>query len=207
MKFVRYADDCVIAVKSEAAAKRVMHSIAAWIERRLDLKVNMTKTQITKPTKLKYLGYSFWHDQGIWRVRPHQDSVAKFKRELKKLTKRRWSVSLDERIIKLNYLIRGWIQYFAYGSMKTAIGKLEAWLYKRLKVIIWKAWKTPARRQWGLEKLGVSKDDARRTAYWGDRYQLVVTRSVLRKAIKKEHFTKYKKLLSPFDYYIKQRRS
>ena len=100
-KFTRYADDCVIVVKSKAAATRVMYSITSWIERKLGLKVNATKTHITPPSKLKYLGFGFWKDKDGWKARPHEDSVEKFKRKLKQLCKRSWSVDLTYRIKKI----------------------------------------------------------------------------------------------------------
>lgn len=125
LHFVRYADDCVIAVGSSAAANRVMHTVTSWIERKLGLKVNMTKTKVTKPGRLKYLGFGFWKDAEGWKARPHQDSVLKFKRALKQLTKRSWPVSMDYRIERLNQVIRGWINYFRIGSMKTALQKID----------------------------------------------------------------------------------
>lgn len=121
LHFVRYADDCVITVGSEAAAKRVMHSISRFVEQRLGLKVNMTKTKIVKPSKLKYLGFGFWKSAEGWKSRPHQDSVQGFKRKLKSLTTRKWSIDLDSRIEKLNWLICGWINYFALTNMKTVM--------------------------------------------------------------------------------------
>ena len=98
LRFVRYADDCVIAVRSEASAKRVMYSITDWIEK-LGLKVNADKTHITRPMNLKYLGFGFWKDSKTkeWKCRPHKDSVQKFKRTLKKLTERRKSMAFAER--------------------------------------------------------------------------------------------------------------
>ena len=75
LHFVRYADDCVIAVGSSAAANRVMATVTKWIERKLSLKVNMTKTKVTRPNKLKYLGFGFWKGQDGWKARPHQDSI------------------------------------------------------------------------------------------------------------------------------------
>ena len=93
--FVRYADDCVIAVRSSAAASRVMHTIKRWIEKKLGLKVNMSKTKITRPTGLKYLGYGFVKMDGKWEARPHQSSVKNFEGKLKQLTKRSWSISMD----------------------------------------------------------------------------------------------------------------
>ena len=118
LNFVRYADDCVITVRSSAAANRVMHTITRWIEKKLGLKVNMTKTKVTKPGKLKYLGFGFWKDKEGWKARPHQESVKKFQREIKRWTKRKWSVDMTYRIQRLNWVIRGWINYFRIGSMK-----------------------------------------------------------------------------------------
>ena len=94
LNFVRYADDCVITVRSSAAANRVMNTITRWIEKRLGLKVNVTKTKVTTPNKLKYLGFGFWKDKEEWKARPHQDSVEKFKRSLKQQTRRSWSVDM-----------------------------------------------------------------------------------------------------------------
>lgn len=116
--FTRYADDVVIVVKSKAAATRVMYSITDWIERKLGLKVNVTKTKITPPSKLKYLGFGFWKDKTEWKARPHEDSVNKFKRKLKALCKRSLSIDLTYRIKKINEVTRGWINYFRIGSMK-----------------------------------------------------------------------------------------
>lgn len=104
LRYVRYADDCVIAVSSEASAKRVMHSVTKWIERVLGLKVNATKTHVCRPSKLKYLGFGFYKSPQTkqWTARPHESSVAKLVRKLKKLCKRSWSISMSDRITMLN---------------------------------------------------------------------------------------------------------
>ncbi|GAY71749.1 reverse transcriptase and maturase, partial [Streptococcus canis] len=183
LHFVRYADDCVITVGSEAAAKRVMHSISRFIEQRLGLKVNMTKTKIVRPSKLKYLGFGFWKSAEGWKSRPHQDSVQSFKRKLKRLTTRQWSIDLDSRIEKLNWLIRGWINYFALTNMKTVMAGIDERLRTRMRVIIWKQWKKKTKRLWGLLKLGVPKWIADKVSGWGDHYQLVAQKSVLKRAI------------------------
>ena len=202
LRFVRYADDCVIAVRSEASAKRVMYSITSWIERKLGLKVNAEKTKITRPTNLKYLGFGFYKDSKAkeWKCRPHKDSIAKFKRTLKNLTIRKYSMRFDIRIKRVNQVIRGWINYFAIGSMKTAMTEIDAHLRTRLRVIIWKQWKVPSKRQWGLQKLGVNKDRARQTSYMGDHYQWVVTKTCVVRAISKEKLT-HAGLVSCLDYY------
>ena len=205
LRFVRYADDSVIAVRSEASAKRVMYSIMDWIERKLGLKVNAEKTHITRPQKLKYLGFGFWKEPRSreWKCRPHKDSVQKFKRTLKKLTCRSQSMTLEARIQKLNWVIRGWINYFALGSMKTVMKDIDAHLRTRLRVIIWKQWKVPKKRQWGLQKLGIGKDVARQTAYCGDRYQWIVRKTCVVRAISKEKL-KQAGLVSCYDYYMER---
>jgi group II intron reverse transcriptase/maturase len=205
LHYTRYADDVIIVVKSEAAAKRVMYSITDWIERKLGLKVNMTKTKVTKPSNLKYLGFGFYFDmkENKWKSRPYETSIQKFKSKLKHLCKRNWSVDLSHRIAKLNEVIRGWINYFSLASMKTIITKIDSHLRSMIRTIIWKQWKTPRKRQWGLMKLGINKDMARLTAYCGDRYQFVGTKTCVNKAISKEKLTR-KGLVSCLDYYLKQ---
>ncbi|HFZ6727287.1 TPA: group II intron reverse transcriptase/maturase, partial [Streptococcus agalactiae] len=170
LRFVRYADDCVITVGSEAAAKRVMHSVSSYIEKRLGLKVNMTKTKIVRPNKLKYLGFGFWKSPKGWKCRPHQDSVQSFKRKLKQLTMRKWSIDLITRIERLNWVIRGWINYFSLGNMKSIMTQIDERLRTRIRVIIWKQWKKKAKRLWGLLKLGVARWIADKVSGWGDHY-------------------------------------
>jgi group II intron reverse transcriptase/maturase len=202
LRFTRYADDCVIAVKSEASAKRVMRTVSDWIQRKLGLKVNMTKTHITRPTNLKYLGFGFYKDskEKEWKCRPHKDSVQRLKRKLKELTCRNKPGTIREKIVKINQVTRGWINYYALGSMKTVLAEIDAHLRTRLRVIIWKQWKVPKKRQWRLQKLGVSKDLARQTAYSGDRYQWVVQKTCVSRAISKDVLAKAG-LISCLDYY------
>ncbi|HGR0526545.1 TPA: group II intron reverse transcriptase/maturase, partial [Streptococcus pneumoniae] len=203
LRFVRYADDCVITVGSEAAAKRVMYSVSRFIEKRLGLKVNMTKTKITRPRELKYLGFGFWKSSDGWKSRPHQDSVRRFKLKLKKLTQRKWSIALTRRIEQLNLSIRGWINYFSLGNMKSIVASIDERLRTRLRVIIWKQWKKKSRRLWGLLKLGVPKWIADKVSGWGDHYQLVAQKSVLKRAISKPVLEK-RGLVSCLDYYLER---
>ena len=202
LNFVRYADDVVIVLKSKAAATRVMYSITGWIERKLGLKVNATKTKVTPPSKLKYLGFGFWSDKGEWKARPHEDSVERLKRKFKALCKRNWSIDLTYRIKKINEVSRGWINYFRIGSMKSKLQNIDEHLRTMVRVIIWKQWKVPSKREWGLRKLGIGKDLARLTANCGDRYQWVVKKTCVARAISKEKLTK-RGLVSLSDYYLK----
>lgn len=203
LRYVRYADDCVIAVGSGASANRVMHTITKWIEQKLGLKVNTTKTHVSRPSKLKYLGFGFYKSSQTkqWTARPHETSVEKFQRKLKKLCKRSWSISMTDRIAMLNSVIRGWISYFAIGAMKSKMEKIDEHLRTMLRKVIWKQWKTPRKRAWGLRKLGIDNDLAKQTSYCGDRYEWVVRRTCVARAISKEKLTR-RGLVSCLDYYL-----
>ena len=156
LNFVRYADDCIILVKSEKAANRVLASITKFIEKKLGLKVNAEKSKVTRPTQTKYLGFSFWMSKGgKWKPKPHLKSYQKLIRKLKQLTDRSWSISLDKRIKKINYLIRGWINYFRIANMRQAMIDIDKHLRTRIRVIIWKQWKKIRTRCEALQKLGV----------------------------------------------------
>ena len=203
LRYVRYADDCVIAVGSSASANRVMHTITKWIEQKLGLKVNATKTHVCRPSKLKYLGFGFYKSPQTkqWTARPHESSVEKFQRKLKKLCKRSWSISMTDRIAMLNSVTRGWINYFAIGAMKGKMEKIDEHLRTMLRKVIWKQWKTPQKRAWGLRKLGVDNDLAKLTSYCGDRYEWVVRRTCVARAISEEILTR-RGLVSCLDYYL-----
>ena len=142
LNFVRYADDCIILVKSEKAANRVLASITKFNQKKLGLKVNAEKSKVTRPTKTKYLGFSFWKSlNGQWKLKPHLKSYQKLIRKLKQLTDRSQSISLDSRIKKINYVVRGWINYFRIANMRQKIIDIDQHLRTRIRVIIWKQWK------------------------------------------------------------------
>ena len=156
LNFVRYADDCIILVKSEKAANRVLASITKFIEKKLGLKVNAEKSKVTRPTQTKYLGFSFWKSpKGQWKPKPRPKSYQKLVRKLKQLTDRSWSISLDNRIKKINYVVRGWINYFRIANMKNKITEIDEHLRVRIRVIIWKQWKKIRKKCESLQKLGV----------------------------------------------------
>ena len=203
LHFVRYADDCVITVGSSAAANRVMATVTKWIEKKLGLKVNMTKSKVTKPTKLKYLGFGFWKDNkdGQWKAKPHKDLIERFKRKLKQLTKRSWPVTMDYRIMRINQVIRGWINYFRIGNMKERLREIDERLRTRMRIVVWKQWKTREKRIWGLRKLGAPVWMAKQSAGFGDHYQAVAKTTGLRRCINKGILAR-RGLLSCLDYYL-----
>lgn len=191
LRFVRYADDCIILVKSEKAADRVLESITKFIEKKLGLKVNAEKSKVTRPTKTKYLGFSFWKDKkGKWKPKPHLKSYQKVKRKLKQLTCRRRSISLDERIKQINYVVRGWVNYFRIANMKNAIQEIDEHLRTRIRVIIWKQWKKVSRKEKALLQLGVKPDIAYNLARTSRGYQLVAKTDWLKFAINIERLRK-----------------
>lgn len=205
LNFARYADDVVIFVKTEYSAERVMRNIVSFIETKLQLKVNAFKTHICKPNNLKYLGFTFYRDfkNGItWKAEPHNDSVLKFKRKLKKLTKRSWSVDLTFRIKKLNEVIRGWINYYRLSFMHKTLFRIGKWLRVRVRMIIWKQWKNPKTRELALLKLGYSKRVAYSQSNTRKSYYRVARSWILAKAITNERLKK-RGLLDPVEYYHK----
>lgn len=206
LDFVRYADDCIIMVGSRQAAERVMRSITGYIEEKLGLKVNATKSKIDKPKGIKYLGFGFYYDTLAkeYRAKPHAKSVEKFKARMKELTCRSRGVDNAYKVKKLNELIRGWINYFKTGSMKGLCEKLDANIRYRLRMCIWKHWKTPQNRAKNLIKLGISSRYAWSTAYSGARIAYVCQRGAMNIAVTKERLTRYG-LVSMLDYYVERR--
>lgn len=203
LNFARYADDCVIFVKTEYSANRVMRNIIAFIENKLHLKVNASKTHICRPNNLKYLGFTFFKiDSNPWKAKPHNDSVIKIKRKLKRLTKRSWSVDLTYRIKKINEVIRGWINYYRQSCMKCRVKEIGQWLRVRIRMIIWKQWKKPKTREAALLKLGYSKRNAYSQSNTRKSYYRVAVSWILTKAITNERLKK-RGLLDPLEYYLK----
>ena len=135
-----------------------MRSITRYIEEKLGLKVNASKSKIDKPKGIKYLGFGFYYDSFAkeYRAKPHTKAVERFKARMKELTCRSWGVNNAHKVKKLNELIRGWINYFKIGSMKGLCEKLDANIRYRLRMCIWKHWKTPQNRAKNLIKLGIS---------------------------------------------------
>ena len=145
LRFTRYADDTIVFTRSEMAANRVMKSITDWIERKLFLKVNATKTKVVRPMRSKYLGFTFLKHGGEWKVKPTTEKKKKLKQKLSEYLKRDKAVarSLAVTIKRVNEIVRGWINYFRIGMMKQFMEELGAWLRHKIRVIVLKQWKTP----------------------------------------------------------------
>ncbi|MFP3920012.1 group II intron reverse transcriptase/maturase [Lysinibacillus telephonicus] len=185
LQFVRYADDVLIFVKSEKAANRVMESVVKFIEKKLGLIVNTEKSKIARPKDLKFLGFGYYYDSKDkkYQVRPHPISVQKFKRKLRQLTKRNWSIPLDYRILKLKQVIFGWVNYFRTANMKTAMRKIDKKLRSRIRVIIWKQWKVPRRQIRSLIQLGIPEEEAKGLTFCRKGYRFIGLSKVVHRAI------------------------
>ena len=155
LRFVRYADDCNIFVKSEMSANRVMKSVTSWLERKLFLKVSATKTKVVKPTNSNFLGFTFWKDSNGWNCKPCKDRKEKLYTKIKEILKRKVAAAepLSYIFTKVNQIVKGWINYFRIGSMKTFITEFGQWLRHKIRVIIIKQWKKPKRIYINLQRI------------------------------------------------------
>ena len=153
--FVRYADDCNIFVKSEMAANRVIKSVTSWLERKLRLKVSATKTKVVRPTKSSFLGFTFWKSKDEWKCRPSNDRKKRLYDKTRVILCRRKAAARPMRSTfeQLNWLIRGWINYYRIGSMKKFLDEYGQWLRHKVRVVILKQWKKPKCIYSNLQKL------------------------------------------------------
>ena len=170
-RYVRYADDISIFVKSRRAGERVLSSITDYIESRLKLRVNRDKSGIKHYTKGGLLGFGFYKDAKGVQCRILESSYKRFCRKLKRYTKRSWSISFDERVTHLFYLINGWVNYYGKAKGRARIRRIDEWLRRRLRMCIWKQWKRIGKRMRSLIQLGASKAKAyqwsnTRKSYW-----------------------------------------
>lgn len=155
IRFVRYADDCNIFVKSKMAANRVMKSVSSWLERKLFLKVNAAKTKVVRPRKSNFLGFTFFKTGEKWQSKPASDRKAKLCAKIKELLcrKRATAQPLSLVFTKVNQVVRGWINYFGIGGMKTFMTEFSQWLRHKVRVVIIKQWKRPRRIYTNLMRL------------------------------------------------------
>lgn len=204
LNFVRYADDCLIMVKSEKAANRVMESITTFITKKLGLKVNVEKSKVARPRQIKYLGFGFYkkNNKGTWRPKPHIKSVKKFVNKLKEITNRSDGKSIDYKIGRLNQVTRGWINYFKIADMKNSMKEIGEHLRHRLRMCIWKYWKIPRAKYKALRKLGIKKESAYMVANTRRGYYFVASTVVLHMAISNNRL-RQKGLVFPLEYYSK----
>ena len=161
-RYVRYADDFSIYVKSKKASNRVKESIRQFLEEKLNLPINKEKSGVRRPTTFKVLGYSFVPtykkgEKGIYQLVVKPSKWEDLKAKLKRLTRKTIPMSFDERIHRTNLLLRGWVNYFKKASIHQKLKKLDEWLRNRLRYCIWTDWKKPERKRKNLIQLGVEQ--------------------------------------------------
>jgi RNA-directed DNA polymerase len=153
-RYVRYADDSNIYVRSEQAGQRVMESITRFITHNLKLKVNETKSAVARPQERKFLGFSFTAGPEVKRVIAPK-ALDRFKRRIREITRRAKGVSIQKTIEELASYMRGWRSYFGFCETPEVLVSLTRWVRLRLRAALWRQWKTPRRRRAALLALGV----------------------------------------------------
>ena len=162
-RFVRYADDCNIYVRSERAGQRVMESVKRFITTKLKLKVNESKSAVAKPQQRKFLGFSFTRGKELKRkIAPK--AIDRFKERVREITGRIRGISMDERIKELAQYMRGWLGYFGFCQTLSVFNQLNSWVRRRIRCVFWQQWKTGRNRYQELVNRGVRRDLAADTA-------------------------------------------
>ncbi|MHC4240530.1 MAG: group II intron reverse transcriptase/maturase [Planctomycetota bacterium] len=162
-RFVRYADDCNIYVRSERAGQRVMASVSKFITRKLKLKVNQSKSKIDRPWRCRFLGFRIIAGKQTKRsIAP--SSLRRFKQRVRKLTCYRRAVTIEQMIKQLNGYLIGWRGYFGYCQSRSILQVLDCWIRRRLRCVYWRRWKRGKRRFAELRQLDIGKDLAARAA-------------------------------------------
>jgi RNA-directed DNA polymerase len=199
LRFVRYADDVRIFVRSKRAASRVMASITKVIEERLHLVVNREKSKVVPASVMTMLGFGFYFARGgEVRIRVDPKAIARLKARIKELTSRRWSIAMDERITAINRYIAGWMGYFRLADTPKVFRELDKWLRRRMRQIRWKEWKRPATRRANLLKLGIPERSAREWAASSKGYWRIAGSAVLERALPNSYWDgQGLKLLNP----------
>lgn len=159
-KFVRYADDCNIYVKTERAGERVLKSVKQYLEKKLKLKVNPKKSKVERATRAKFLGFSFWKRKGEVYIRLAKSTKERFAEKICRLTKRTRSGKMEDLVSEINRYTRGWIGYFRLATTPSVYQGLDEWIRRRLRQMQWKRWKRGTTRYRELVRLGVPRERA-----------------------------------------------
>ena len=186
---IRYADDIVLLAKSERAAKRLLETSTKYLEGTLKLKVNQEKSRVVSVFAIrnfKYLGFALGRNGGGVYVRVHPKSMKKFKDHLREYSSRKRCQSIRPSLEKIRVYVRGWMNYYGIASMKNPIDDLNGWLYRRIRMCIWKQWKLPKTRMRKLLGLGLPEWVAREGAYSRKGYWRMAGTGVLNRALTKE---------------------
>lgn len=186
-RFVRYADDCNIYVRTERAGQRVMEGISEFITKKLKLKVNKEKSAVAVPWKRKFLGFSFTSEKAT-RRRIAPKAQDRFKARVRELTQRNRGVSMTKRLSELAVYLRGWVGYFGYCETPSVMKELDSWIRRRLRCAQWKQWRTCKARYKALRRLGLTGSDLHKLACCSRGPWTVSNYSLMRIALPNAHF-------------------
>jgi len=198
-RFVRYADDVCVFVKSKRGAERVLNSVSAYIEKKLKLVVNRSKSVATRPWKSKLLGYSFYHKKGEKGLSIAKSSIRKYKDKVREITSRSRPVAMYKRYDMLRSLNLGWYNYFKLTEARSILEELDSWVRSRLRLCYWKQWKQPRTRVKMLVQLGTPEGQAyqwgnTRKGYWRSCHSPILTRALNSSFLKREGYLSLKEL-------------
>ena len=189
-RFVRYADDCSIYTGSKKSANRVMGNITSYIESRLKLKVNREKSKVSRPVQSSLLGFSFFRAGEHWHIRISPKSIERIREKVRQNTRRNSATPMHERLTKLRQISRGWVNYFRIAMGKTVMMELDKLIRRRLRVLLWKQWKTTGNRIRNLMKLGAKRWLAYQHANTRKSYTRTGTSAILETTLRNSYFTK-----------------
>lgn len=201
-RFIRYADDCSIYVKSKRSGDRVMESITRYIEKELKLKVNTVKSTVTRPWRTKLLGFTFYPAKGRRIITVHRKSREKYKDKIRAITSRSKPYSMEYRMNQIRMLNQGWGNYFKLSEAKSVFEELDGWVRSRIRLCYWKQWKLPRTRIARLKELGIQTYQAyqwgnTRKGYWRTVHSPILLRSLNNAFLKKAGFVSLKDITKP----------
>lgn len=201
-RFVRYADDISIYVKSKRAGERVMESISTYIEKELKLKVNIEKSSVTRPWFSKLLGFTFYHKKGEKGITVHRKSIATYKDKIREITSRSKPYKMEERMMEIRRLNYGWGNYFKLSEAKSVFERLDEWVRSRVRLCYWKQWKKPKTRIRALERMGIKPNQAHlwgntRLGYWRTVQSPILRRALDNAFLKKEGLISLSEITNP----------
>jgi RNA-directed DNA polymerase len=201
-RFVRYADDCSIYVKSKRAGARVMERISTYIEKELKLKVNLEKSMVARPWQTKLLGFTFYHKKGCKGITVHRKSISAYKDKIRATTCRSKPYSMEDRLMQIRQLNQGWGNYFKLSEARSVFAVLDEWVRCRVRLCYWKQWKNPKTRIRQLERLGVKSYLAyqwgnTRKGYWRIAHSPILQRTLNNTFLKKEGLLSLKDVITP----------
>lgn len=165
-RFIRYADDVTVFVRSEAAGIRVLSSLEKFLSKRLRLKVNREKSEVVRPWNAKILGFSFLRGARL-KIKVSASSVSRFRQKLKPLWRKGRGRSLKAAIVELNRIITGWTAYYRLSDIQWPFDRLDKWIRHRIRCIVWRQWKTPRTRMRNMLRRGAGIKAAKSAAYSG----------------------------------------